>query len=617
MIADALQETAKIHPTLPTVLGLCIVAIAVLLAWTLLALPVSILYHACHRLLERTSNALLKSASSILALGKSFLAEISRSSTEFHERRKLRFIFDRSELDVRRRFTDLKSDLSGLKEKVASTQIQVDASTTNLVRSIERTNTTSLIPEKIDFPDPPRFIEEVSSGRRAAIKLAFGAVLSIGLISINTMMLNEFFSSFISIYIFGISASFVLSGFFSFAELATGVFLYFNDVSASEKGLRYAVSQIALCLCILAFMGVESFFYTVLSGQMDRQILTDFFAPQAPPDWLKYWLTPFGFVVVALLSYSGHLTMSGADQIAQNSIAREFRRKMARYQDYARSVGDRLEDLRQRATGVQTAVAILRDEMIGSKGQPPLISTRISETISRFEKAVDSATEARREIYAEASHGEILNQLSVHVILAVGCLLVITVYAWTASVFLSAGALGSVLSGWAPVIALAEATILLGAAYFLKAPAHLVAVGEEFEFISHTITWLRIVGPMLAVVALVAFNAFLTLSHATSENFWCFALLLGCMAYFFYVGHNLPLLASVLWLCAISLLRTLGLVLCAVSAGVLGGAAVIFRLIAALLFILGFPVLLLAKRWNFGPATAGNIPGKPRPEPVH
>src|SRR5205823_2303006 len=111
------------------------------------------------------------------------------------------------------------------------------------------------------------------------------------LVSINTLMLREFFASFVPpVRIMGVQLSIVLSCLFSLVEVVFGAAIAFIDGAS----LSAVLGRTIFGASIIGLAAYEFGFYARFGAEIGFDPFAIIWAPDRPPNWTKLWFGIFG-----------------------------------------------------------------------------------------------------------------------------------------------------------------------------------------------------------------------------------------------------------------------------------------------------------------------------------
>lgn len=599
MVVEFFEQLHALHPVLDYLARVILGSLLALVAWVALAIPVAALHNAVTPGLRALMALSLWAAQRLKTLTWELWAAISEPSDAFVSSVKLRLVFDRSERELRRNLRAIRAEVPRLAKATNEIPRRFAESLVDLRGAVSGIRGATISTSEV--PDTSKLVVEESTRRRAKVKFCIYLFAAIGLILVNTLMLNEFFSSIILVrfFIFGydITVAFVLSLFFSLMELVLGISLYFQQLALSKEDIRSRLAELTILLLIGALMVVEGVFYLALSTQIEISLFEALFAPNPVPPIVRMWLAPLGPVVVGVLAFAGHHLIEGLDEMRQATIARGLR-------DLSRNLTTDFEKVRLRAEEAKKVTAELGKLLSGKDGDAASAARAIEELTQRLDAVAIEAEQARRQPTAPVDEAESRRLYFFLLGLATGSAAVIAVSIWAQMIFLT-GLVQSEVGR--PLIACSIAAIVLAASYFISSRIRVITAGDESLTVAPARISVASAASGIAIIAVVGFYYFLTVRSNDVDQWLWFLLLVATVCFLVYVGPVLPLMTSALW----SLARTVGRLISLAVVAVLAFAMLLpYCLAGILVFVLtavAYPALWLADRLFRRP---------PRPEPV-
>lgn len=589
---------AEVHPLVADVAKVGLAALVVLAVWLIVSLPFYLLSRggapafAAGR--QWFDGLLLSTAAGRIRAFEALAVPLR----DFVAGNKMKFVFDDAERALQLRLSEMSAVLGSLKDTLLAKNDKNRDACNDLDRSIKRFSSHGIGKTTINIPAGATVLAEAGVRRRAIAKLVTGIVFGAALISINTFLLSEFFDSFISLRVMGFKVSMLLAMFFSFIELAAGVWLYVTQetVKSGKSSIRSNIAELFLIAAILGLAAIEGWFYLLLSSQMDMSVINDLFAPDPAPAIARYWLVVIGPVVTFLLSFSGHVAFSGFNDLSTNAAAKDFERHLEEVRAMADSINDGFENARGKADMLKTSLAGLSTELQGQAETLGALPTVLSTNFASFESAIQAAANGRREIYGVMDDEEIQSLFRKQIFFAFGCLVVISVFIWSQAVFLDRIALfGANMMPLHVAFATAEAVAVLIASYAMT-PRVRVLVDRSPPAVIPTeyFPGSRFLG-LAAVGALILTNLFLTVRQSTAAEWLWFFFLVGCILLLVIVGRSLPVTVAAGWTGLRWVAKSLYAVTVALVSALLFALRGALGLLEALIAIAAYPFALLMK----------------------
>jgi len=406
-------------------------------------------------------------------------------------------------------------------------------------------------------------------------------------------MLNEFFGSFVSKRLYGVPLSLILAVGFSAFEVSIGIFIFMLEGKVAEgNDIRANIWEIIAYLTVLCLIAIECYFYSMLSASMDVGLVSELFAPDRVPAWLRFWLAPFGFVVVIGLVFMGHTFIEGLDQVRENGAIGQFRREMRKVQRIAQTLGDDFGHARESLGTLNLSLSAFHTELVGNDGQGPQASVRLEEAATAMKQAANDAAQARREPYACVAEADGLALLRTHLAFAIATLVAIGVLVWGEILFLRhLGVFGDAGPGMVTMISAGQSLLVLGAGWLLVPKVRLLPDDASQQLQSSPGRLSLQIAAIATLIFVGGFNVFLTLGQNGRPEWLWLAILLGCISFIAAVGSALPVLIAACWVAVETVGLAIGSAVVAVAALLAWFSAVTVAVLRAVLHWVAFPAM--------------------------
>jgi hypothetical protein len=554
MFQALINDIALIHPFLGQVaqwmLLLILIAlfgIVALFAWFILSLLAYLLEKGISPPLLRFANAARSLGKVFIEYAVSLKARALSAPSIFIETMKLRLVFDHNEQVLLGVLTKIAAESRFDLDALDQSHKTLAANSKALVKVCRVIADSESPPPAISVPQPGALIAEEQDRAAAWITFCTGAVFGALLIVLNSFLLNEFFKGIIQVHVSGIPVSMLITVALSLVEFGAGFWLYSSQRRQQLSGDVLAVIGSFLPLgVILGLIGLEFFFYALVAAEIDVEVLRPLFSPDPVPRWARMLFGLIGPVIVLVLAYAGHEFIDGLHRIRHSRAARTAAKQLKQIRASRQATLDLCEQARARGRAL---VGMLEDYerqyQRSAEGNPGFLE-KLSDRMSAIAKASETAQKARRNPYSEVPEPELKRLYYIGITLTIVASLVAAMFVWLEARFLMR--LGF-LQG-APVlivvgVALVEAGILLVASHSLtptvrvvleRTPSPEVYEGPKNRIVQ-VVSW-------IAILAVVVFNALLTLKENSHSEWLWFSLSVACTGGLFLVGRQLSTIVS-------------------------------------------------------------------------
>ncbi|MDH5179096.1 MAG: hypothetical protein OEZ39_06225 [Gammaproteobacteria bacterium] len=567
MLEQFLQQLALIHPHLEYLGRWSIYIIAVLIFWLLLSVPFAIIHSAISKYLIRLYDFFLELSSKVWNRVKEMVAGLGEAKSRFVDSNSLLLRLDYYDRVIRDMVKKTKGKVEESAKKInehtdsfAENVAQIDKNSAEIIRQVEEFSSKVERKAELIAPDDKTAIEQSVTKREGWAKLIIGIIGGFSLIGINTFLLNQFFASFISMHVLGLSLSMILSLFFSVLEGILGIVLFYQQKKLKGEDIRHHLGEAAIFLLIAALMAIEFVLYMVLSGQMDQEIFVSIFAPDPVPGYFKFWLAPFGVVVVGVLAFCGHLLIEGLTLIQQTTALGSIGKRLATYRNQTRTLNQGFENLNNLSDKIREGLDRYRNDLKGMDDNKPLVSADIVASMSELSALADGA---HRERTSPEVSGKIDVESSFYqyIFFGIGTAVVTWLFVWSQNIFMQKMQIfGAIPDSIYLIIALSETLVLLAAGLWISRP-RVLTMGEGAQMVAEqpTSRWalLALIGIVLGILA---FNAFMIIRENTRNEWSWFMMMLACIVALLYFGRNLKHILSACWYFVVTVARAIAII---------------------------------------------------------
>jgi|GEM_PF-4510107 len=547
MLADILRQLNEIHWLLGYFAATVVTGLLLTIAIFAVSIPAYILSVAA-------KGPLAAGVAHLNALSLFFWAQTARLAgvangviNDFVELTKFRLVFDDHEEQFRKIILSIAADAQKFPELINGRAVELEAAINRLADNLDSLLKSEIRASQPQIPDLKQLQVDEAAYRRALWKISFGLFFAPALIVINTFIINEFFKGIVTLYIYDLPLALILSFIFSFAELGLGVAIYIQQQKPRTGDLRRISLEMILILCVIGLASLEAFFYALLSIQMDLEILRGLFAPNPVPQWVRFWLVPFGPTIVILLSFIGHSIVEAWDEMRHGASARALRTQLNAIERAGEKMISDFKVAKGHAKELSNQSQNFRKDFIGAKGQAPTISLEIDQSVGRLREAANEIFNLRREPYSEFSRGDSLRMFYIQFSFNIITAFVIWLFIHIQLTFWPHHLMLPQSPEMILVIAFVEVGIVLGASHFLAQTIRLTIEDKIAHVVSSPTDWIKRLVCIASILGIVGFNFFLILEeHTYSEWLWI-ALALASIAGMIFMGRNLGLMISALW----------------------------------------------------------------------
>jgi hypothetical protein len=576
-------------------------AIALFVAWLLISVPSYLALNVLEVPLTSLSTHFNHFRSRLFEWARVYLrarkSSVDRFLTDHHHF----FSYARDNVKLLRQFgvirssiTDVPSHLTRLLDSIGTFQ-KHNAATQITIQRLDW-------PRPVDAPSPNEYALVQTERTDALFKVITFSFFGILLVSINTLMLSQFFASLIPpIRVLNVPVSLVAAALFSLLEVAFGGGLAFFEGATITSIFARGVLGIA----IVFLACIEFGFYAQFGAQFEFDPLSAFWSPDKPPSWTRLWFGVFGPLVVLGMALCGHMIFAAGRVLARDNVVRQYRRFLR----WRTQRTDLLGSLLSRALKEMEALGALTKEIeafLSSSTGHRFDSQSIVDTLERFDVSVRNAQENRSRPYSEVGHSEMIRIYYGYLLLAVSTVLGFLLIAAAFGAF-GLGRpidIGDIkLPGWA--LALSETVLALGAGYVT---GRILSNSHPDEGSARNAAEpLKISGLTLSyaiVVCLIVGNAVIfAVNNTTTTKYSVFALTTSAMLWLMVVGPRLGLVVAAVWAFVEALVNVVCSIVLFNAACVLAIVIAISYLLRVVLGFLAFPVSkMIYRRKNRGAA---------------
>jgi hypothetical protein len=598
LVSDLLAAAEAVHPLVEPIVRLVLIAIIIFLGWVILAVPLYIAWVASSPFLLRGHEWGVSLAKKMWAIATANNMDIKKDTAKFVSQHTLHYVFDEAEQILQDFIARAEKQFQSTKENIENGYLKVCESNDELISKTKEILNIRLGENSIVLPEYKIIQQESAIRRKAITKLTVGIILSVAFVAINTMMVNEFFESLVSVRVFGVRVSLILALFFSLLELGLGV-LHFLSHEKNTKGsndLRSNLWEIIIYLIVLILCLIEFFFYAVFSGSMDTSIWSNLFAPNDPPAVLRFWLGPFGFAIVIGLVGMGNLVLSGWNELSESRATIDFQNRLHEVRKLAEVIGQGFVGAREAANKLSNNLSNLGDKMGWIHDQPSPVSDDLENTLAKVEACFDHANDSRRDIYRQLDESEVISIFRKHCLIAISCLIAVFVFVWAQFIFLEhLLPFGSERPALSLLIGISEALILLFAGLATVEKMRMVpgTSPPEFAILQYN-PFMKGLG-FLMMSAIVGANLLLTVRGGEATEWLWFLFLLACIGFLVWAGRTLqPTIASG-WIILNWIAKSIFNVACAVTSALFLGFGIASLFIERVMGVLAYLMVLLSE----------------------
>lgn len=548
------QQLAVIHPMLEPIGRWMIIVVVGFIFWLVLSVPAALLHSAISKYLLRVYDFFMSLRDTVWSSAKLMAAGLGDAKAKFVSTSRLMFGLDYYDKEIRNIVTIARQKLEETDKRIGTHTSGFEDNVVKLGQSseeiIQQVNDFSgSIPHevKLAVPEIDTVVDESMIHREGIVKLVIGLLGGFALIAINTMLLNQFFESFISMHVLGFRVSMILSLFFSFLEAVLGVVLYFQQKKLKGEDIRHHLGEMMIFALIGLLMIIEFVLYMVLSGQMDPEVFVSIFAPEPVPHYFKFWLAPFGLVVVGVLAFCGHLFIEGLYMLMQTTVLGSIDKRIEEYEKLTRNLNKGIKNINDLAGKAKQGLESYVAELRGVEGNKPTIAEDIIKSTQELtEMAEVVAVERSKPV--EAKNTDVESSYYQYIFFGVATLIVTGLFVWCQVNFLDKLALFNTDSDYLYlVIALVEVVALLAAGYALARPKLLMMDEGAAAIIEEPASRWIVAVLITIVIGILGFNAFLIVRENSASEWSWLMLMVACIGALLYFGRNLKHILSACW----------------------------------------------------------------------
>jgi hypothetical protein len=588
-----LLSLGQISPALPFLVQLIVTGAAVLLAWAIFSIIAFWIYEVLSPPLERAVATLALVRASLVQRAAVWLGRRGAPVSEF--------------VETHSQAMALSSDNAQLKDAIASSEYAVDslpASIATIERSFNEARMdvdrgiTSVeriqYPTALAAPSPEEFaLVQVGANNAWLITIVF-FFFSIMLISINTLMLNEFFATFFPPLKIGpVRLSIIGACLFSLLEFAGGAAIAFvegDNASANRQ-------RILLMAVIAALATIELGFYAKFGQSFGFNPFSDVFPEDTTVGLLfKSWFGIFGPAVVFILAWCGDKLFVGIRGLGRNRVAGQWGAYLRRRQKAADTLQARIAVIARSVEGLKKALHDLDrafQEVDGDRG----FSGKIEAAQRAFAAAIETAKAVRLGDVTPLGRSEMLRLYTTHLFLSVTCLLTASFLILLYSPLgIGTSYLFTNVDQPSSIVAALECAILLGSGYISTRAGNNTSSDVRSVTMSGWSKWPLIAFLCLLVGATLVANGFFLFNSAGPMAAMWFAFVTAASLWLFRCGQSLGLMIAADWAffnCTVTVCVSLALWLLSVLVGIV---ALLLMFLKTLLLLLRFPYVRIFER---------------------
>lgn len=517
------------------------------------------------------------------------------------------FVFADENADVTHKLSDLTTAVAAIPADLGTTERALKAAQETVVQDVINCAERIEIPADADTPSAKEFTAVVLEPNDALLRTIVISVIVLALLAVNTLMLREFFASFISLRVFGIQISLVVSCFFSLLEVALGACYTF--VGNGNSSLPRLVVRIGAPVLVLFMASIEWHFYAKFGEALQFDNLDDLFG-KILPGGAGSWFAVFGVVISFALFVLGDLLFVALQQLFRGNVVRRYRAFLRARMRYADSLRVALGEARESTKELKQAISTVSAALAPIGRQIPKTVRDITEAKGAFEEAFEKAKRTRLEPYKEVGRSEMLWSYYTGIFRAIS---VVITYFIIAIAFGAFGlntpvTIGHVtLPGFA--VALGEIVLVLGAGN--GTGRLMVSMTTDSEIAKYTSRSNVILAGCAYAVAItvVAGDGLTFLNRGTFIDVMWFAFTCAACFWLFVVGRSLGLTISAVWVFIQSCVVLLASAVAFLAGSCLLVVRLVIALFRALLELLAYPMKALRRLFGRGEGPVG-VPEK-------
>lgn len=604
-VEQLLNELAFVSPILPWAVRIIAITLIVLIAWVVLSVPAYWLERASTSSITAFLSKLRAVRERYLALSDMLFQRRHAPVEEFARTHTQVLTLADENADIVRSLEKVRRAVAAIPTRLNNIAHRIDPIRQAFERASNQIDRIPFVPET-PAPTPEEFARIQAGHNRAALKASVFLFFSAVLISVNTLMLSEFFASFFPpVRLLGLKVSLIVACLFSFVEFAFGsVFAFIEGTSVQAR-----IARITLGVLVLVLALVEFGFYARFGQQFGFNPFAEVFASDSL--WgvmLQAWFGVFGPAVVLAIAWCAHSLFDGVKALNDNRVARQWRSYLRQRERLADTLHQRLVDstgqsraLTDVLSDVETALVTMSPKSLGSE---------LEQSRERFGEELKLAQSIRLADTKALDHSEMIRTLMSNLFLAASAVISATFI----GILYSPLGIGTsiALAGIdqpSLLVAVLEAFVLIGAGYITqRVSAATPGVGTNPSAASMSRRGFRILAGILVVAVLLA-NAFFIFQRGTAVEAMWFGFLTAASLWLFRCGQNLGMMIAATWTfvqCAALYAISAVLFLAALTVAGLRVVLEIWRLVVA---ILAYPYQLMFSRNRL--AASGSLEGTP------
>jgi hypothetical protein len=587
-----LDQLEAISPMLPSLVRGIIILAAIILAWVLVSIPAYWIARALASPLGRLSETFGRIRSRMMEFVRTLFGRRGVPVEQFVADHAQAFSFAADNAKI-------LSELRAARGTVQAMPTKWSGLETAVLDAQKATKDTGVAIQRLQWPEP---VEPPSPTQYAAIRVerndawlrvvTFG-LFALALIGINTLMLKEFFASFVPpIRILGAPLPIVMSCLFSVMEVAFGAFLAFVEGTSTGAYLGKAIGGLA----ILSLSALELGFYARFGAEFDFDPFSTLWAPDRPPNWTKSWFGIFGPLVVIGMALCGHMLFGALRVLWRDSAVRQFRKFLDARTRSADEIQAKLASAQKAALELSGTLKEIGTQFRPASDALSSGAQQIVEAQRRMDASLHEAQRIRLESHKEVGRAEMLRTFYSCVFQALSAFLAFLVIALAFGAFgfstpieirdvvLPGGLVAFGETAFALGVGLVTGRIVARSAPIDQSQAHLVAnlAGDVLAY--------------AAALAVVTANGLAFLNRGSFIDLMWFAFTCAAVIWLLVVGRRLGLVIAAMW--AFFQAGAVAVACAAVyaAAAILLLGKVIADLILAILWMVAFPFVALFRR---------------------
>ena len=547
---ETLDTLAQYSPFLAQAAKVVLVIVAILVCWLVLSIPFALLHWGADPWLRASINFVERLLQEMLTFVGGLKILVGRPMANFVDLARLTIIHveqNRNWLSFARRVDE---SISTLEMRTVKAVEGLNQQAVRLQATADNIEYPDLEHPDIQIPDVNEYQAAQKAGRAGWTRFVVGLILVVLLFTLNSWMLKLFFDGIVSGYLvfsLGLKVSHGIAMLFSLMEASLGVVLYWYSGKNNQEDVRGFLVETIVYVSIGLLALIELYLYFKLSLEITGATVSNWGSLTLLETIDSIWISPFGPVIVIVLSMSGHILMDGFDQLRSAGDTADILSKFRSLDTLVKGFRVSVDQVNEGMAKAKEAATDLSEEFAQIGSRKPLLSEEVSTGVLNWEQAVSSCREIFENPYQELDEreGKVLYYQSLS-FLAMAAVIFVT-FVWSQQTFLKQSDFLPGL-GWVyPIIACVEAVLILLAGH-IDAERRIVGIGmPEIHLLPSAGTKMARYASYLAVAAVALFVTILTLTITQDPSWVAWALQLACIAGLYVLGRSLRLLLLALW----------------------------------------------------------------------